>query len=337
MTGGGWADPDPPASLAVEGRAILRAVLSDFRAWGRFSVLTTIAGRVHGAPQFADSLPADRVVSLDPEVYPTALVRLAQQCGAALIIAPESGGTLERLSALFHDAGVCLLGSLPEGVAVAADKWECHRRFVQAGLPTPKTVRTTVDGAAPAADELGYPLVVKPVDGAGCEGVGFVPRADLLAPALAHPAIRQADCLLLQRYVAGTHASVSLLVAEGGESFALSLNEQRVRVGLPFAYRGGVASITHARRVQALDLARRAVSLVPGLRGYVGVDLMLRDDGCSLIEINPRLTTSYVGLRRVVNLNLAEAVWRACCESTLPKVVVATGEAAFGEEGLGGW
>lgn len=336
MTGGGWAGPDPPASLAVEGRAILRAVLSDFRAWGRFPVVTTIAGRRRGVSHFADSLPADRVVSLDAEVYPTTLVRLAQQCGAALIIAPESGGTLERLSALLHDAGVRLLGSLSEGVAVAADKWECHRRFVRAGLPTPETVLTTVDGAAPAADELGYPLVVKPMDGAGCEGVGFVPRADWLAPALAHPAIQREDRLLLQRYVAGTHASVSLLVAEG-ESIALSLNEQRVRVGLPFAYRGGVASISHPRRGQALDLARRAVSLVPGLRGYVGVDLMLRHDGCSLIEINPRLTTSYVGLRRVIDLNMAEAVWRACCESTLPKVVVTTGEAAFGEEGLGGY
>ncbi|MCZ7662376.1 MAG: ATP-grasp domain-containing protein [Thermoleophilia bacterium] len=307
---------------------MLRAVLDDFRAWGRFPVLTTLDRRLAGV-----SLPADQVIVLEPAVYPTRLVGLARQCEAAVVIAPESGGTLERVSAIIQNAGAFLLGSRPEGVAVAADKWECHRRFVQAGLPTPATVCTTHAEAFRDATELGFPLVVKPIDGAGCEGVGLVPGAEVLEEALAQPVLRQAESFLLQRYVAGTHASVSLLVG-GGEAVALGLNEQWVRTGIPFEYRGGVAFASHDRRTQALDLARRAVALVPGLRGYVGVDLILGDAGCSLIEINPRLTTSYVGLRRVVDVNLAEAIWRSCREAVLPESVVATGEAAFGKEGL---
>jgi predicted ATP-grasp superfamily ATP-dependent carboligase len=51
---------------------------------------------------------------------------------------------------------------------------------------------------------------------------------------------------------------------------------------------------------------------VPGLLGYVGVDLVLGDaaDGSQdyAIEINPRLTTSYVGLRQLAEFNLAEAM-----------------------------
>ncbi len=330
VTGGGWAEPDLPESLAGEGLAMLKALLADFRAWGRFPVVTTLDRRLCGV-----SLPADRVVPLDAEVYPTSLVELAGGCGAALIVAPETGGTLERLSALMLDAGVCLLGSRPEAVAVAADKWECHRRFEEAGLPSPETVRTTPAGAAGAAEELGFPLVVKPIRGAGCEGVGLVRQADMLERALDQPALRRAESLLLQRYVAGAGASVSLLVA-GGDSVALSLNEQWVEAGIPFVYRGGVASIRHDKRAQALDLAHRAVALVPGLQGYVGVDLVLTEEGCSLIEINPRPTTSYVGVRRVVDINLAEAIWRACLEGVLPEAVVVSGEAAFNKEGLRG-
>ncbi len=309
---------------------MLKALLADFRAWGRFPVLTTLDRRFRGI-----SLPADRVVVLDAEVYPASLVELADSCAAVLIIAPETGGTLERLSALMLDAGVCLLGSRPEAVAVAADKWECHRRFESAGLPTPETVRTTPADAAGAAEELGFPLVVKPIHGAGCEGVGLVGRAGILERALDQPALRQVESLLLQRFIDGTHASVSLLVT-GGDSVPLSLNEQRVRAGIPFVYEGGVASISHVRRAEAIDLARRAVALVPGLRGYVGVDLMLTEEGCSLLEINPRFTTSYIGVRRVVDINLAEATWRACREGVLPKVVVAAGAASFGKEVLDG-
>jgi predicted ATP-grasp superfamily ATP-dependent carboligase len=40
--------------------------------------------------------------------------------------------------------------------------------------------------------------------------------------------------------------------------------------------------------------------VIPGLAGYVGIDLLLPDGGDPLIvEINPRLTTSYVGYRRI--------------------------------------
>ena len=52
-----------------------------------------------------------------------------------------------------------------------------------------------------------------------------------------------------------------------------------------------------------IELARRAVEVVPGLQGYVGVDLVLGEHP-QVIEINPRLTTSYVGLRRFVRNNL---------------------------------
>jgi predicted ATP-grasp superfamily ATP-dependent carboligase len=47
------------------------------------------------------------------------------------------------------------------------------------------------------------------------------------------------------------------------------------------------------------------------LQGYVGVDLVLgaAEDasGDHAIEINPRLTTSYIGLRRLSRNNLARA------------------------------
>jgi predicted ATP-grasp superfamily ATP-dependent carboligase len=48
--------------------------------------------------------------------------------------------------------------------------------------------------------------------------------------------------------------------------------------------------------------------------GYIGVDLVLGDDasgtGDRVIEINPRLTTSYVGLRAAARCNLVEAMWQ---------------------------
>jgi predicted ATP-grasp superfamily ATP-dependent carboligase len=55
---------------------------------------------------------------------------------------------------------------------------------------------------------------------------------------------------------------------------------------------------------RAIALASRAVAAVPGMRGYYGVDLVLGPAGDFVIEINPRLTTSYLGLRALCHNNL---------------------------------
>ena len=81
-----------------------------------------------------------------------------------------------------------------------------------------------------------------------------------------------------------------------------------------FRYEGGELPIPPDLAERAITLGRQAIGCVPGLLGYVGVDLILGDaaDGSEdyAIEINPRLTTSYVGLRELADFNLAEAMLR---------------------------
>jgi predicted ATP-grasp superfamily ATP-dependent carboligase len=50
---------------------------------------------------------------------------------------------------------------------------------------------------------------------------------------------------------------------------------------------------------------------VPGLRGYVGIDLIDTVAGAVVIEINPRLTTAYVGLRESLSRNPAALMLEA--------------------------
>ena len=52
----------------------------------------------------------------------------------------------------------------------------------------------------------------------------------------------------------------------------------------------------------------RIAAAIPGLWGYVGVDLIDTPAGPVVLEINPRLTTSYCGLGGVLGVNLAALV-----------------------------
>lgn len=308
---------------------MLRALLADFRAWGAVHTVTTLDLRLEGL-----ALPADEVVPVAPGLHESVFSRLLGRSDAALVIAPETDGILARLSAMVEEADVPLLGSGSAAVAIAGDKAASYRLFRRAGLPTPPTRLAGFAAAPRVADEMGYPLVAKPLDGVGCEGVCFVGGPAELGGALALlRRVTRLEEILLQRYLAGNHASASLLVSEG-RSLPLSLNGQEIQVGCPFAYRGGVVPLPHPDAARALAVARAAVGLVPGLRGYVGVDLVLAEGDASLIEINPRITTSYVGLRRVLRLNLAQAIWDACRHGVLPARVPLTGQVAFTKEGL---
>ena len=184
---------------------------------------------------------------------------------------------------------------------------------------------------------MGCPLVIKPLDGVGSEGVCRLDRLSDLPGVLA--LVRQAtsqEQILLQSAASGVHASASLIVA-GNRCLPLSLNLQLIETGLPFKYLGSRVPFDHGLKTQAVELACSAVSLIPGLCGYVGVDLVLGDDLVQLIEINPRLTTSYIGLRQVARVNLAQMIWDACGNGILPEHVPLAGQVEVFKDNPASW
>jgi predicted ATP-grasp superfamily ATP-dependent carboligase len=104
-----------------------------------------------------------------------------------------------------------------------------------------------------------------------------------------------------------------------------------------FGYRGGELPIPPDLAARATALARAATACVPGLCGYAGVDLVLgaADDGSDdcAIEINPRLTTSYVGLRALADFNIAGAMLKVALGEPVPEPRWRSGRVAFGANG----
>ena len=136
-----------------------------------------------------------------------------------------------------------------------------------------------------------------------------------------------APCLVMQGYVRGTAASVSLL-ADGRHAVPLAVNAQQVSASSGFCYRGGRTPFDHPLAAAAADAALRTCAALPGLRGYVGVDLVLTEAEPFVIEVNPRLTTAYLGVRAVLEENVA-ALALAACAGILPPQPIARRRVRF--------
>jgi tyramine---L-glutamate ligase len=313
VSGGGLAGRPVSASLAREGSAMLDALVADLSAIGRHQIVTTVDARFPLMPA-----PGAEVVTLRPGQRPAQLEALIASVDAVWLIAPETDRSLERLTARAERLGKKLLGSGSEAIRRASDKADLPRRLAVRGVRHPETrvLRAGVN-CRKAADAIGYPLVVKPARGAGCCGVILARNARELRRAL-EDSRRAAGrgSLLLQEYVPGVAASVSL-VSDGRHAVPLAVNRQSVRVSDAFSYHGGRTPLAHPLASRAVDAALRTCRALPGLRGYVGVDLVLTRSEAVVIEVNPRLTTAYLGVRLALDENVA-AMALASCFGALP-------------------
>lgn len=283
ITAGGLGT-DVPTSLRTEGAAMLNAIVADFE-------------RVAGI----------ETVTMPPtplSEHEAAFREIARTAEAALIIAPEFDDLLASRSEWAQESGCRLLGSTPEAIRLTGDKLVLANWLGERGVPTPQS------WLAESSPKGGGPWVLKPRHGAGSQATFLVTDREQLATALLQAEREMAgQQFIMQPYVPGQPASVSLLVGPRG-SIATPGATQRLSDDGRFRYLGGVVPLPSPLRTRAQILARRAIASVPGIFGYVGVDLVLSEDAeereDAVIEINPRLTTSYLGLRQLTVANLAE-------------------------------
>jgi tyramine---L-glutamate ligase len=316
VSGGGLAGGCVPRSLAREGAAMLTAVVEDLAALGRHQIVTTCD------PRFPLAARGVEVVPLLPGRSRTLLDALIASADAVWLVAPETGGCLARLAARAEERGKTLLGSGAAAIRRASDKAKLPRRLIRAGVRHPITtlLRAGAD-LEKTASAIGYPVVVKPARGAGCSGVCLARHARELQRTVASSRRSSGrGSVLLQEYVSGVPASVSLL-ADGRRAVALAVNAQLVRGRHTFSYSGGRTPLDHPLAERAAEAALRTCRALPGLRGYVGVDLVLTRSEACVIEVNPRLTTAYLGARVAFDENLAALALHACLGSLPPPPV----------------
>lgn len=244
--------------------------------------------------------------------------RLAAECDATLIIAPEFRGILTERCRWVEQAGGRLLGPSSTDVEICTDKLALSQKLQSCAVPTIDTYE--IDVRAPAAD-LPFPVVIKPRDGAGSQATYLVHNRMELAWLL--PSLRSESMLanaIWQPFIRGQALSVGVLVpgVAGKQVDALPVCEQTLSHDGRFHYYGGHVPARCDRAAEVQRVATEACQNVSGLRGYVGVDLILPEDSALspvVVEINPRLTTSYLGYQTLCEDNLAERMLFPDCQT----------------------
>jgi tyramine---L-glutamate ligase len=287
LSGGGLHDCDQLSSLVTEGIAMRNAVAADFQRQAGVCVLTTLDARL---PEEHESW---KTVPVKPGEEEPTFRRLTAEVDCTVLIAPETEDILLKRTQTIDQFGGRSLGSTPGAVALCGDKALLGKYLSERGISLPYSQVVRPSDGLPR--EFPYPAVLKPIDGAGA----------LNTYVIGHAANLPAETIgmeraLLQTFTAGTPLSVSLIVAPDQRVTVVGVARQEIRIqGGQVSYLGGTVPFSPG---PPLEEVLHAVSLVRGLRGWVGVDFLWNEAESlvTILEINPRLTTSYVGFRRLL-------------------------------------
>ena len=217
------------------------------------------------------------------------------------VVAPETDGLLARLQACVDPAR--WLGCDGAAIRLASGKRGTLRRLAELGATTPL--------AFEHASEIVH-WVVKPDDGAGAQATRLHASLDAACDDWSQRSLAGRE-MTIEPWVEGPALSLSLLCGRGRTEL-LSINRQQIAVDAEgtLAYRGvevNALPLADARGARLKALAMRIGRGIPGLRGFVGIDLVWHAQrGPVVVEINPRVTCAYVGLSQALGRNLAADV-----------------------------
>ncbi|KKN84276.1 hypothetical protein LCGC14_0290900 [marine sediment metagenome] len=318
VSGGGFNKIEIPNSFFSEGFGMLRSIISDFKLL-EFEITTLLDYRfLHLVPL----LNADMVEVLEKEEeYLLKFEYLVKQSESCFIIAPEFSKTLYRLTKIVKKNKKNLLSIDLKGVNLGTSKLDTFKFFRSSKVKTPQTFllprgKQNFDAnfVIEKFKNLNCPVIIKPEDGVGADSIFYFESEEEIIEFFNDP-IEKLDSIgnyILQEYVEGKDLSVSLLGTENSTPKILSVNTQDIDIKKPnfeSNYFGGHTPVENYSEIEAslkenfkkMDLSR--------FKGYFGIDF-IRNENCEIyfIEINPRLTTSYLGLRNIINQNLAKMI-----------------------------
>lgn len=351
-----------PSSLRTEAVAMVAALLQDFaRIPGlRPAVLLSPAAAASFCqqqqqlpPQVQSVITAGGAAAWlqQPSLPPETIRRL-------MIIAPEFHNLLvDRLTAaeslVWRQTHVLNVSSVAS--AIFSDKFVTARWLRQHSLATPGTwlltasecetlLKASASAKSDADSEGCSSFVVKPRDGAGCDQVHLLrlPRGFVRQLDGAQHSVPSEAAWILQRRVRGLACSISLIgQGTAGPAIILQPGRQRIcraRGGL-LTYRGGQIPCEPAAAAAITQTAEQFAAAIGPFDGWLGMDVVVhgaswnrrQGESVSIIEINPRLCTSYIGYRALAGENLAMRLLQLAPATT--SVEVLTGNVSFSTHG----
>ena len=211
-----------------------------------------------------------------------------------LPILPEIDMSLYLYVKYLEMNGINAVISNSQTIKICSDKLKFHQFCQKKSLPSIETYQKYNNYLH---NKL---LLIKDRYGAGCSHIEITKNIKTSESIKADKVI--------QPYIDGDDYSVSIYFTKNN-FYILTINKQILEYKNNRARLSSIiVNVKHPAYLKIIRLVSRVKDSLPGLYGFAGIDIITKGSDIFIIEINPRLTTSFIGIYDTIGINIIDLI-----------------------------
>ncbi len=231
------------------------------------------------------------------------------------VICQFGGQTPLTIAQQLKDAGLRIIGTSPETIDLAEDRDRFREIMDRLAIPMPQAaMATTVDEAVAVADQIGYPVIVRPSYVLGGRGMEIVFEPEALRRYMAAAqGVTPDRPILIDRFLENALECEADALCDGTDAYVPAVMEHieyaGVHSGDSACFVPSVTIPTEQLR-QVEDYTRR-IAIELGVVGLLNVQYAISEDGTVyVLEANPRASRTVPLVSKVADVNMAALATR---------------------------
>lgn len=244
------------------------------------------------------------------------------------VLVQFGGQTAINLAKAVVQAGFKVLGTSLAGIDGAEDReqFEAILEELQIARPRGKAV-TSLEKAKEAAQELGYPVLLRPSYVLGGRAMQIAEKEEELCDFWEEVQLASLDKpVLIDRYIQGTEVEVDG-ISDGEDVLIPGIMEHLERAGV----HSGDSMAVFPPRSLNLETKKRLLAITKqlavalGVKGLINIQYVLHEDTVYVIEVNPRSSRTIPFMSKVTGVPMVELATRAALGEKVAAMGFGTG------------
>ena len=244
---------------------------------------------------------------------------LANEGGDVAVLAQFGGQTALNLADRIASIGGHISGTSADAIGLAEDRRRFHEFATAIGIPQPPggTAESLAEARA-IADEIGYPVLVRPSFVLGGRGMEIAYGADDLDRYFGSALEASFGRVLVDKYLRGREVEVDA-VSDGEETLVAGIMEHIERAGVHSGDSFAVypaPNLSAAERDEIVALTAKVARSLP-VRGLLNIQFIVEEGRVWCLEVNPRASRTVPFLTKVTGVPLVKLAVAIGAGSTL--------------------
>ena len=230
------------------------------------------------------------------------------------------GQTAIKLTEALMKMGVPILGTAAEDVDAAEDRERFDEILEQCGIPRPKGQTVfTAEEAKKAANELGYPVLVRPSYVLGGQGMQIaICDEDIDEFIGIINQIAQEHPILVDKYIMGKEIEVDA-ICDGTDILIPGIMEHIERTGIHSGDSISVypaQSITEGNKKTLVEYTEKLARALH-VKGMINIQFIVDGEDVYIIEVNPRSSRTVPYISKVTGIPIVPLATQIICGHTI--------------------